>query len=85
MNKQMGKRDFVASRARPASFPVDSRVVAIGTSAGLKRIAKKVNPLTECVTDDECRVEIEKSVEFFEEAAGDAAKPEPIVKKIVGA
>merc|ERR1719482_2718160 len=46
VSKQMGKRDFVASR--------------------LKRIAKKVNPLTECVTDDECRVEIEGAAEFFE-------------------
>lgn len=41
--------------------------------------------MTACVTDEECKIEIENSAEFFQEAAGDAAKPEPIVKKIVEA
>ena len=35
----------------------------------LQRIARKVNPLTTCVTDDECEVEIEESAAFFEEEA----------------
>ena len=53
LSKQMGKREFVGSRA--------------------KRIAMKVNPLTQCVTDEECLLEIEESGEFFEEPPLDRA------------
>ena len=54
LSKQMGKREFVGSRA--------------------KRIAMKVNPLTQCVTDEECLLEIEESGEFFEEPPLDRAE-----------
>ena len=54
LTKQMGKREFVGSRA--------------------KRIAMKVNPLTQCVTDEECLLEIEESGEFFEEPPLDRAE-----------
>ena len=36
----------------------------------LQRVARKINPLTECVTDDECAVEIETSAAFFVEPEG---------------
>jgi hypothetical protein len=54
LSNQMGKREFVGSRA--------------------KRIAMKVNPLTQCVTDEECLLEIEESGEFFEEPPLDRAE-----------
>ena len=54
LTKQMGKREFVGSRA--------------------KRIAMKVNPLTQCVTDEECLLEIEESGEFFQEPPLDRAE-----------
>mmetsp|Transcript_26411 Transcript_26411/g.79196 ORF Transcript_26411/g.79196 Transcript_26411/m.79196 type:complete len:106 (-) Transcript_26411:55-372(-) len=38
--------------------------VFVGSRA--KRIAMKINPMTECITEEECLVEIEEAGEFFE-------------------
>ena len=46
-----------------------------------KRIAMKVNPLTQCVTDEECLLEIEESGEFFEEPPLDRAGGDAVLSR----
>mmetsp|Transcript_28820 Transcript_28820/g.89065 ORF Transcript_28820/g.89065 Transcript_28820/m.89065 type:complete len:107 (-) Transcript_28820:123-443(-) len=39
-----------------------------------KRIAVKINPMTECITDEECMAEVDEKAEFFEEPPLDRAE-----------